>query len=137
MHRFLRKSATLLCMLALPFLLVACDGETCEGACNQYYGGGEGQCDRDSVRAATGITQAEAINSCVRDCQEALYTTSSNSESGNSSGGIQLMSNETDALDFIHCVVDNDFTGAPNSNPGAQSCDDLQLGANRCVRIRW
>ena len=134
MPRFLRQSAALLCMLALPFLFVACDGETCEGACNQYYGDGEGQCNKGSISAATGVTQAEAINSCIGDCQEALYTTSSNSESGNSSGGIQLMSNETDALDFIHCVVDNDFTGAPNSNPGAQICDNLQF---ECDRIRW
>jgi hypothetical protein len=134
MHGVLRTSAALLCMVVLPLLLVACDGETCEGACNQVYGSGEGQCNQDPISSGTGTTQAEAITNCVRDCQEALYTTSSAEESGNSTGGIQLMSNETDALDFIHCVVDNDFTGAPDSNPGAETCENLRF---LCDRIRW
>ena len=134
MPRLLRTSAALSLALLLPLVLVACDGETCEGACKQYYGDAEGQCNQSSISIATGVTQAEAITNCVRDCQEALYTTSTSAQSGNSSGGIQLLSNETDALDFIHCVVDNDFSGAPNDNPGAQICENLQF---ECDRIRW
>jgi len=133
MPGLLRIPAVLLCILSLPLLLVACDRETCEGACSQYYGTGEGQCNQRSINASTGTTQDEAEDNCVKACQDALYTTSSGEESG-STAGVTLMSNETDALDFIHCVIDKDFTGAPNENPGALTCENLQF---ECDRIRW
>ncbi len=129
----LRLFACLCCMLALAVVTVACDRETCEGACSQYYGDGEGQCNQRSINYAIGTLQAEAQADCVKDCQDALYTTSTSDESG-SNAGVTLMTNETDALDFIHCVVDNDFTGAPNQNPGATTCENLQF---ECDRIRW
>jgi hypothetical protein len=119
-------------VLSLPLLLVACDGETCAGACAQYYGSGEGQCNQQSTNQPTGTTQVEAESDCVKACQAALYTTSSADESG-SIGGVTLMSNETDALDFIHCVVDKDFTGAPTQNPGADTCEQLSFD---CERLR-
>ncbi len=133
MSGFLRIAAALLCVFVLPLLLLACDGETCEGACSQYYGDGEGQCAQRSINYATGTSAATALENCINACQDALYTTSTSDESG-STAGVTLMSNETDALDFIHCVVDNDFTGAPNQNPGALTCENLQF---ECDRIRW
>ncbi len=130
----LRLMLVVVLMMVLPLVLVACDGETCEGACMQYFGDGEGQCNQPSVSSGTGTTQEEASTSCIRDCQEALYTTATSDASGNSAGGIRLLSNQTDALDFIHCVVDNDFTGAPNENPGADVCENLVFQCDRLSR---
>ena len=56
MPGFLRMPAVLLFVFVLPLLLVACDRETCEGACSQYYGDGEGQCAQRSINYATGTT---------------------------------------------------------------------------------
>jgi len=128
-----RLPAALLCILVFPALLVACDRDTCEGACAQYYGDGEGQCNKPSINITTQTSQVQAERDCVDACQDALYTTSSSDESG-SNQGVTLMSNETDALDFIHCVVEKDYTGAPNENPGATTCDNLRFD---CDRILW
>jgi len=123
-----RLAAVLLCILVFPALLVGCDRVTCEGACAQYYGDGEDQCNKPSINTNTQTSQIEAERNCVDACQDALYTTSS------SDGGVNQLSNETDALDFIHCVIDKDYVGAPNENPGATTCDNLRFD---CDRIRW
>ena len=144
MPGLMRTSATLLCVLALPLLLGACDRETCEGACSQIYGSGEGQCNLSSLRAfetctvlgfnsassceenggtwQPAKTQAQAESDCAHDCSDALYTTRL---AGDVLRVGDTLYDEHDALEFIYCVIDKDYGGAPDGVPGATTCTNL------------
>ena len=114
-------------MLAAACMLAACDENTCEGACSQYYG--EDGCGRPSV-LSNGTTAETAELNCTSDCREALYTTSGTELSGTDSGGYARMENEADAIEFIRCVVDKDYSEAAFN----QTCSDLFYD---CRWIKW
>jgi hypothetical protein len=117
----------LLALLALSTALIGgCDASTCEGACSQYYGA-DG-CDRRSI-LANGTDQASAQANCIADCRKALYTTTA-SAGGADDRNYNVLINETDALTFIQCVQDEDYTDAAF----ATTCADLEY---TCPWFRW
>lgn len=147
----LRFFSVCLALLALV-AFAGCDRETCTGACSQYYGESEGDCGRQSV-LSDGTNSAQALDQCVNDCREALYTTTgtrgcSNSNflteqsctsaghfwsaelSGTDTGGYARLENEADALEFIRCIVDKDYSEAAFN----QTCADLFYD---CRWIKW
>jgi hypothetical protein len=113
--------------LVASLSLVGCDQNTCEGACSQYYG--EDGCGRPSV-LSNGTDSETAENNCVSDCREALYTTSGTELSGSDTGGYARLENEADAIEFIRCIADKDYsTEAFN-----ETCADLFYD---CRWIKW
>ncbi len=130
----------------LPFLFVAllvalaaapgCNKYTCDEACNQYYGTAENsdgydQCRKTSLQPTRDDTPAQAADRCVSACEDALYTTTG-SESGTDDGrGNNNLQTEQDALDFIQCVVERDYSPEVN----AQTCDNL--GLSYCEWFIW
>lgn len=92
-----------LLLLCLP-LLAGCQSETCEGACYQYYG--EEACNQfpDGNR-----TQEQAYLDCVQDCSEALNVSADEPSNG---GRVRNGGNEHDALAFLACVNNQDYSEA-------------------------
>lgn len=123
--RFVSAALVMSCLLVVS----ACDRDTCTGACSQYYGEGDGDCARESV-LSDGTTSAQALDRCVTDCREALYTTSGTELSGTDRGGYARLENEADAIEFIRCIVDKDYSEAAFN----QTCADLFYD---CRWIKW
>lgn len=116
-------------MLLSVLVLSGCDRDTCTGACSQYYGDSEGNCGRPSV-LSDGTTSEQALDQCVKDCRTALYTTSGTELSGVDSGGYARLENEADAIEFIRCIVDKDYSAEAFN----QACADLFYD---CRWIKW
>lgn len=89
-------------LLLLLATLAGCESETCEGACHQYYGA-----DACNQMPNGNRTQDQAENDCVQDCSEALYATGDTVANG---GRVYRGGNEHDALAFIRCVTDQDYS---------------------------
>jgi hypothetical protein len=92
----------LLPLLLLLLPLAGCDGETCEGACYQYYG--EDACNQfpDGSR-----TKDQARLDCEQDCYTAMYTAG---DAAANSGRVLNGGNEHDAVQFIRCVSNQDYS---------------------------
>lgn len=130
-----RRTPVRFASLAPVLLLVAalfgsgCDAHTCENACAQYYGTDEGQCSRPSVLTDGTLPEA-ARGNCVDDCRAAIYTTTGATGAGTDQGGYSRLENEQDAIEFIDCIVDKDFSAAVRND----TCEDLFFD---CPWIRW
>jgi len=120
--------ATLLLLLALV-ATTGCDQKTCQNACAQYYGTNVGQCQRPSV-LTDGTSSDKARANCVSDCRAALYRTTAATGSDSDDGGYARLENETDAIEFIDCIVDQDYSDAVFN----QTCEDLFFD---CPWIKW
>jgi hypothetical protein len=121
-------------ILALLFSLLAltglgCDGHTCENACAQYYGTGEGQCARPSV-LTDGTLPTAAQGNCVKECSAALYSTRGTTNAATDNGGYSRLENEQDAIEFVDCIVDKDYSAAVFNT----TCEDLFFD---CPWIKW
>ncbi len=94
------RYALLFVLLLLP--LAGCNSETCEGACDQYYG--TEACNQlpDGNR-----TQEQAMLDCTDDCSAALYTSGAEASNG---GRVRNGGNEHDAMQFIRCVSNQDYS---------------------------
>ncbi len=97
------RHALLLCLLSLA-LLSGCDSETCEGACYQYYGADACNQFPDGNRS-----QDQARLDCVQDCTEALNTSA---DEASNEGRVRNGGNEHDAIQFISCVTNQDYSDA-------------------------
>jgi len=118
-----------LLLVVAAFVSSGCDDHTCANACAQYYGTGDGQCARPPVvTSTTNPSAAEA--QCVRDCRAALYSTAAASGSDTDEGGYSRLENEQDALEFIDCIVDQDYSSAVFND----TCEDLFF---ECPWIKW
>ena len=130
-----RRILVRLASLAPALILLAalftggCDSHTCENACAQYYGDGDGQCGRPSV-LTDGTTSSAAQRNCVDDCRAALYTTTAAAGTTTDAGGYSRLENEQDAIEFIDCIVDKDFSAEVRND----TCEDLFFD---CPWIRW
>lgn len=120
--------ATLLLIIA-AVATVGCDNKTCHNACSQYYGTNAGQCQRASV-LTDGTSAGKALTNCTKDCRAALYRTTKASGSDQDTGGYARLENEADAIEFIDCIVDQDYSDAVFN----QTCDDLFFD---CPWIKW
>lgn len=124
----LRRPLILAVFFALVGVVSGCNKYSCDEACLQYYGTAENsdgydQCRQTSLQPTRDDTPAQAAERCVEACEDALYTTN-DSESGTDDGrGNQNLQTEQDALDFIECVVERDYS--PEAN--ASTCDDLNF----------
>ena len=125
-HRFFLP-AVLLSVLAL--VGVGCDSHTCQNACAQYYGTGDGQCGRNSV-LTDGTTSTKALSDCTKECRDAIYTTTASTAGSTDAGGYSRLENEQDAVDFIDCIVDKDFSPEVLNT----TCEDLFFD---CPWIQW
>ena len=105
-----------------------CDTYSCENACNQIYGDGDGQCSRDSMVRTGEVTTEAALEDCVADCEDALYTVSDTPS--DNSGDFWQLNSEEDAINFVECVVNSDYSDAAF----ARTCENLDL---ECPWIRW
>ncbi len=119
---------TLLLILAVV-ASAGCDNKTCANACAQYYGNAAGQCQRPSV-LTDGTSSDKARENCTSDCRAALYRTTKASGSEEDNGGYARLESETDAIEFIDCIVDQDYAD-PVFN---QTCEDLFFD---CPWIKW
>ncbi len=116
----------LVLLFAAATLLVGCETYTCEGACSQFYGA-DG-CNQPPVNPTT-TDQDKAISDCVTQCSTALYTTTeerSDLDDGNRYG----MEGQSDALAFINCVAEQDYSEEAFN----ATCEDLQ---HQCPYFRW
>ncbi len=111
--------------LSLMMGLVGCDTYTCEGACGQYYG--QDGCGHASW---VGKTREQALDNCTTDCGVALYTTTQDETSGLDDDSYARLQYEVDAVQFIRCVVDKDYSEAVFN----QTCQDVYYD---CPWIRW
>lgn len=100
-------------LLVLSVALTGCEAETCAGACHQYYGEFPG-CDR---MPNGNRTQEQAEADCTRDCNEAMNTSA---ESESNGGRVHQGGNEHDAIGFIRCVTDQDYSDEKHS----ETCTD-------------
>ena len=127
----MRLSAVLgtLLLLIAALSTVGCDNKTCQNACSQYYGTSAGQCQRPSV-LTDGTSSDKARNNCITDCRAALYRTTTATGSNQNDGGYARLENETDAIEFIDCIVDQDYSDAVFN----QTCEDLFFD---CPWIKW
>lgn len=116
-------------LLVVALLGTGCDEHTCANACAQYYGTADGQCGRPSV-LTDGTTPEAAQRNCVDDCRAALYTTTKAEGSLQDAGGYSRLENEQDAIEFIDCIVDKDFSAEVRND----TCEDLFFD---CPWIRW
>jgi hypothetical protein len=106
--------------------LTGCETYTCEGACDQYYGA-DG-CGRPSVRS-DGTSSEDASDDCATECTTALYTTLE-SPGGTDDRNYRVLQSQSDALAFINCVVEQDYSEAAFN----ATCEDLQ---HQCAWFRW
>ena len=124
----LRRSLIFVVSAVLLGVVSGCNKYTCDEACLQFYGTAENsdgydQCRQQPLQVTSGDTPAQAADKCIAACEDALYTTN-NSASGTDDGrGNQNLQTEDDALDFIECVVERDYS--PELN--ATTCDDLNF----------
>jgi hypothetical protein len=121
MRAFLLVMALLSC--------AACDNRTCEQACSQYYGTAAGDCQRPSI-LTDGTSPAKAESDCTKDCQAALYNTQVAQGEQQQAGGYSRLENEQDALEFIQCILDKDYSSAVFND----TCEDLFYD---CPWIKW
>jgi len=120
-------AAARLLMLLLPLtLLAACDNTTCTGACTQFYGAND--CNRQSIRV-DGTTQDDALADCVDTCTKALYTTTG-TQGGTNDRNYNVLENEQDAMGFIQCVGEKDYSEAALN----ATCADLDF---TCPWFAW
>ena len=124
-----RSLITVLLLSVVALFAVGCDSHTCQNACAQYYGPGEDQCSRSSV-LTDGTTPESALRNCVQDCRDALYRTTATATSLTDAGGYSRLENEQDAIEFVDCVVDKDYSEAVFNT----TCEDLFFD---CPWIKW
>lgn len=124
-----RSIISVLLLSVVALFAVGCDSHTCQNACAQYYGTADGQCSRASV-LTDGTTPEIALRNCADDCSDALYRTTATSTSVNDAGGYSRLENELDAIDFVDCVVDKDYS----SEVFNDTCEDLFFD---CPWIKW
>ena len=106
-----------------PLALAAlggCNSYNCDYACHQYYG--EDACNRPPLVVAEGATQSRAEADCVKACSDALYTTTSDDVGGLDNSNLYMLENEADAMSFVQCVVEQDWSAAAFN----ATCEDLQ-----------
>jgi hypothetical protein len=129
--------SALFAVLALALLVApGCNKYTCDQACDQYYGTAENfdgydQCRKTSLQPTRSDTPAQASARCVQTCEEALYTTSGGDSGTDDGRGNNNLQTEQDALNFIECVVERDYS--PELN--ATTCDNL--GLSFCEWFIW
>lgn len=108
-------------------LLSGCDTWNCETACSQYYG--DDGCAKPSL-LSDGTTADAALEDCRLTCENALYTVSAQEASEEDDRGFTALVTEDDALAFIACVEDKDYSEAVF----AQTCNNL---AHDCTWFQW
>ena len=118
----------LVTVVALSLVGIGCNKYSCDEACNQYYGtadnlDGYEQCRQVSLQPTRDDTPAQASERCVDACETALYTTTGEAANGTDDGrGNNNLEGEQDALDFIRCVVEKDYSAEVND----LTCDGLR-----------
>lgn len=111
----------------LSVLISGCDTWNCESACSQFYG--DDGCQRPSL-LTDGTTAEQALEACTSTCESALYTVSGEALSDEDDRGYKALVTEDDALAFISCVKDQDYSDAVF----AQTCNNL---AYDCTWFQW
>ncbi len=127
-----------LAALLLSTVGLGCNKYSCDQACDQYYGTGNNldgyeQCRNVSRQPTRDDTPAQASARCVDACETALYNTTADATSGTDDGrGNANLETEQDALDFIRCVVEKDYSPEVNDI----TCDGLGEGDD-CPWFIW
>lgn len=108
------RPQTLAAFLAFAALLAVagtgCSRNSCDAACAQYYGEGDTECKQQSLQPTNNDSPEQAMEKCIEACEDALYVTRDSGTTGDDGRGNNQLGNENDAINFIECVVEKDYS---------------------------